>query len=327
MPDTEANQEAWPQSASQKPGCGFPSGRICACFSLETGALLSYAVGNKKSSELPLFRTQWATFAKGDIFMGDKGFCSYYDIAKLKERGVDSVVTLARRKPANSHTSIKVFAPDDLLIAWPRPKYNPGLSYDRETLQKLPEQLFLRQIKVQVKQPGFRAKEFYIVTTLTDPARYTKSEIAELYLRRWLVGLFFRDIKTTMGFDILRCQTPEMVRKEILMYFIAYNCIRRLMFQASESAKVKLRSISFKGSLQAIRNWAPRLTTANLSKSEKRSMLADLMIAVASSKVFHRPGRSEPRCLKRRLKPYQLLTKPRGEMIEIQHRSRYEKRA
>jgi len=101
MPDTPQNQTVWPQISSQKPGCGFPTARVCACFSLETGALLSHAIGSKKSHELPLFRQQWNIFKEGDVFLGDKGFCSYFDIESLKKRGVDSVVTLARRPPGN----------------------------------------------------------------------------------------------------------------------------------------------------------------------------------------------------------------------------------
>jgi len=121
MPDTPENQEVWPQSASQQPGCGFPAARICACFSLTNGALLSYATGNKKSHELRLFRQQWKTFKPGDIFLGDKGFCSYFDMAQLRDHGVDSVVTLARRAPVRSVKSLKKLGTDDLLITWPRP--------------------------------------------------------------------------------------------------------------------------------------------------------------------------------------------------------------
>lgn len=138
MPDTPGNQEVWPQSAAQKPGCGFPSARVCACFSLESGAMLSYAVGNKKNNELPLFRQQLDTFRPGDIFLGDKGLCSYFDMVKLKELGVDSVLTLARRKPASKSNCLKQIGENDLLIKWDRPKYNPGLSYSRETLDQLP---------------------------------------------------------------------------------------------------------------------------------------------------------------------------------------------
>ena len=327
MPDTPLNQSIWPQSSNQKQGCGFPTARVCACFSLETGSLLSYEVGNKKNHELPLLRNQWKTFKKGDIFLGDKGFCSYYDIAKFQEQSVDSVVTLARRKPFSKSNCQRVFAPNDLLIKWKRPKYNPRLSYSKDTLEQLPEELMLRQVRVVASQPGFRTKEFFIVTTLLDPEKYPSQEIAELYLKRWDVELFFRDIKITMGMDILRCQSPEMIRKEILMNFIAYNCVRRMMCEAAEKANLQVRKISFKGSLQAIRSWSPQLNSGELSRVEKERLLYDLLGAISSLPLTERPGRSEPRCLKRRPKAYQLLTKPRHQMREIAHRSKYTKKS
>ena len=323
MPDTPANQVVWPQSSTQKPGCGFPSARVCACFSLESGSLLSYAIGNKKNHELPLLRQQWKIFKPGDIFLGDKGFCSYYDVVKFKEQAVDSVITLARRKPVSRSKCLKVLGPNDLLIKWDRPKYTPQLSYTRETMAQLPEELPLRQIQVVVDQPGFRTTGFYIVTTLLDPVKYPSKEIVGLYLKRWDVELFFRDIKITMGMDVLRCQSPDMIRKEILMNFIAYNCVRRLMYEAAEEADLYVRQVSFKGSLQAIRSWSPQFEGDKLSKAERNKLLNDLYGAVTGLPLPQRPGRSEPRCKKRRPKAYQLLTKPRHEMKEIEHRNRY----
>ena len=323
MPDTPDNQEAWPQSASQKPGCGFPTARICACFSLESGALLSYAIGNKKSSELPLFRKQWKMFKQGDIFLGDKGFCSYFDIANLEKQGVDSVITLARRTPVTAAGSLKKLGDNDLLIKWERPVYNAILSYSKDAWEELPEELVLRQIKVTVPHPGFRTQGFYIVTTLLDAKLYPAEQIAELYFKRWDVELFFRDIKTTMGLDILRCQTPEMIRKEILMYFIAYNCVRRLMYEAAEEADIAVRVVSFKGSVQALRNWEPHLNQTKISRAEHFRLISDLYDAMTNTPIRQRPGRQEPRCLKRRPKNYQRLTSPRHKMKEIPHRSTY----
>jgi len=323
MPDTFANQEVWPQSSSQKLGCGFPIARMCACFSLKSGALLSYALGNKKNHELPLFRQQWNTFKRGDIILGDKGFCSYFDIANLKKKGVDSVVTLARRAPINAANSLKRFGSDDLLITWPRSAYKTNLSYSIDAWAKLPEELLLRQIKVTVKYPGFRTQKFHIVTTLLDAAKYPAEELAGLYFKRWDVELFFRDIKTTMGMDILRCQTPEMIRKEILMHFIAYNCIRRLMCEAAKEVDLKVRVVSFKGSVQALRNWEPHLNQAKISRTERFRLISDLYAAMTNTPILQRPGRSEPRCLKRRKKNFQLMTTPRHEMREILHRNSY----
>jgi hypothetical protein len=322
MPDTPENQGAWPQWSSQKPGCGFPTARICACFSLESGALLSYAIGNKKSHELLLFRKQWPLFKRGDLFLGDKGFCSYFDIASLEKQGVDSVVTLARRAPVRPSGSLKL-GPDDLLITWERPLYTPKLSYSKEAWEALPPELFLRQIKVRVKHPGFRTQWFHIVTTLLDATRYPAEELAELYFKRWDVELFFRDVKTTMGLDILRCRTPEMIRKEILMYFIAYNCVRRLMYEAAKEADIEVRAVSFKGSVQALRSWEPHLNQAKISREERFRLISDLYDAMTNTPIRQRPGRSEPRCLKRRKKNYQLMSAPRHEITVIPHRSKY----
>jgi hypothetical protein len=304
MPDTPGNQAVWPQPASQKPGCGFPSARICACFSLASGTLLSYAIGNKKSHELPLFRQQWKTFKPGDIFLGDKGFCSYFDIAALAVQGIDSVVTLARRAPVRAANCLKKLGADDLLIAWQRPVYPAKQSYSKEAWEELPEALILRQIKVTVPCPGFRTQQFYVITTLLDAVQYPAAELADLYFQRWDVELFFRDIKTTMGMDVLRCQTPEMIRKEILMHFIAYNCIRHLMSEAAKEANLAVRTVSFKGSLQALRNWEPHLNHAKISKAERFRLICDLYEAMTDTPIQQRRGRSEPRCRKRRPKNY-----------------------
>lgn len=141
MPETEENQQVWPQQRHQKAGCGFPQASICACFNLHTGGVLSYDVGNKKSHELPMLRNQRDTFQPGDIFLGDKGFCSYYDVSRLKDRGVDSVITLARRRPVTEAESVKILGTDDQLIHWPKPSRNKASSYSQADLDGLPETL------------------------------------------------------------------------------------------------------------------------------------------------------------------------------------------
>lgn len=316
MPDTAANQDVWPQQKNQKPGCGFPQAAICACFNLRNGALLSYEVGNKKSHELPLLRKQWDTFRPEDIFLGDKGFCSYFDIYSFKQREVDSVLTLARRLPATEITATKVLGDNDLLIQWNKPIRAKTSSYSLEDWQMLPETLQLRQIKVSVDAPGFRVSSFYIITTLLDHEQYPAGELADLYFERWDVELFFRDIKTTMGMDVLRCKSPEMIRKEIVMHFIVYNCIRNLIVESACSKKVKVRRVSFKGSIQALRQWEPHLNQESLTRKEQLKYLQKLYELIGDNLVPERPGRSEPRAVKRRPKPFRLLTAPRREMLE-----------
>ena len=321
MPDTPENQEVWPQTAQQKPGCGFPLAYMCACFNLQTGALLSYELGNKKSHELLLLREQWNTFESGDIFLGDKGFCSYYDVAKFKDQGVDSVITLARRQPVTANNADQILGDDDLLIHWPKPKWSKRLSYSKAEWEALPEKLVLRQIKVHVQEPGYRTQSFFIITTLTDASLYSADDVAGLYLQRWDVELFFRDIKTTLGMDILRCKSPSMVRKEILMHFIVYNCLRLLMLKAADQADVSVRMISFKASIQTLRQWEP-LLKSDMSAAEQARLMSLLCDSLAASVIHSRPGRREPRCKKRRPKNFQRMTRPRHEMQETLHRSK-----
>lgn len=322
MPDTKTNQQRWPQQSQQKEGCGFPTARICACFSLATGGLLSFKLGNKKSAELPLLRQQYDTFRQGDIFLGDKGFCSYFDMVNLKKRGVDSVITLARRHPVAAKDAIKALGKNDLLICWKKPVWNKRSAYTHEQWEALPHELRLRQIHVTVTVPGFRTESFYIITTLTDSDQYTAEELAELYLQRWRAELFFRDLKTTIGMDVLRGKSPEMVEKEIIMHFIAYNSIRMLIFEAAEETGTPVDRISFKGALQALRQWQPHFLS-RWSKRKRIQMISALYDVIAAAKIPDRPGRSEPRCVKRRPKPYQLLTKARHWMKETPHRGKY----
>lgn len=160
-----------------------------------------------------------------------------------------------------------------------------------------------------MKNKGFRVQSFIIVTTLLDADKYTSSDIADLYYQRWDVELFFRDIKTTMGMDILRCKTPQMVEKEITMHLIVYNCIRSLMIEAAESLEVLPRLISFKATIQALRQWQYLLNYSSENHLKIRQYLIDVII---DSTLFQRLGRSEPRCVKRRPKPGPLMTQPRA---------------
>lgn len=325
MPDTEENQQVWPQPGQQKPGCGFPLAKIPGCFSLQTGGLLSHEMGNKHQHELPLLRKQYGVFEASDILLADKAFCSYYDMAMLAKRRVDTVVTLARRKPRSEVQADAKLGPDDYLIHWRKPKLTTHQNFTQQQWDERPSQLQLRPIKVLIDPPGFRTQKFYLVTTLLDADRYPAHELAELYFHRWEVELFFRDIKTTLGMDILRCKTPDMIHKEILMHFIAYNCVRRLMCEAAEKSGKPVRQISFKGSIQALRSWEPHLNQTDISRRERSRLIGLLYDGITQKTLLLRPGRTEPRAIKRRHKNYQLLNQPRHEMQVIQHRNRYRK--
>lgn len=212
---------------------------------------------------------------------------------------------------------------DDLLIQWPKPAWNKVLSYSKTEWHALPDHLTLRQIKVTINIPGFRTQSLYLITTLTDSDKYSAAELADLYYQRWNVELFFRDIKTTMGMDVLRCRTPALVEKEILMHLIVYNTIRLLMVEAATKVKQSPRHISFKASIQALRQWEPHFNRMDLSEREQLRLMKLLREAIAANVLPQRLGRREPRCVKRRPKPFPLLTAKRHHMKEISHRNRY----
>jgi len=320
MPDTAANQKEWPQTKAQKPGCGFPQAKLVGMFSLENGVLIDWAEGNKHDSEQTLFRKLWKHFAPNDIFLGDTAFGSYAAIATLQQRGVDSVTPIHQSRKFNFRQGKKL-GTRDRLVTWQKPVY-PKPGWSKTEWQKIPDTLIVRIVEIKVHQKGFRVQKYVLSTTLIDPKEWPAKRLGELYFRRWSVELFFRDIKTTMGMDILRCRTPEMVRKEIIMHAIAYNCIRGLMQHAAILYDISIERISFKGTSDTLRQWADAFNI-HAGKPRKQAQMLDALLAIiAEDTLPYRPDRSEPRAKKRRPKPYQLLTKPRHEMVVSASRRR-----
>jgi len=311
MPDTPKNQRAFPQPSNQKKGCGFPVAKLVGCFCLASGALLHWAEGTQHVHERKLFRKLFDFFRPDDIALTDRGFCSYVDIALLLRAGVDTVMRLHQARPSDLRKG-KRLGPNDRLVTWQKPKQRPrgGSAAD---WRRVPDTLTLRLVYVSVAVPGWRTQSLVVVTTLTDPIRYSAADIAKLYLRRWAVELFFRDIKMTLGMDVLRCQTPAMVRKEIAMHAIAYNLIRGLMQQAAALYHVPIERLSFKGSVDTLRQWAATLNAASGQPREQARLFNQLLQILAEDIVPLRPDRAEPRVRKRRPKAYPLMTHPRRD--------------
>jgi hypothetical protein len=321
MPDTPENQGKYPQSKKRKPGCGFPEMRIAAVFSLATGVLLRCAYGSRYVSERALFRQLWDGLELDDVLLADRGFCGFAEFFFLLQRGIDSVMRLHQRRSVGVRL-VKRLGPGDLLVLWTKMRPCPK-GFTREQWAAVPDTLQVRHVAFSVDIPGFRSQNITIATTLTDARRYPATAFAELYRRRWCVELYFRDIKISLGMDVLRCLSPEMVEKELAMHIIAYNLIRATMLQAAHAANKEIERISFKGTCQALREWMPLLACA--SRRQLRGLHVALLYAIARAPVPNRPNRTEPRARKRRPKNYQLLNKPRHQFKEIHHRNRYTK--
>jgi hypothetical protein len=310
-PDTPKNQRAFPQSARQETGCGFPLVRWVALFSLSSGALLEVVLGNKHKAELKLFRKLWHHLKAGMIFLADRGFCDFVTIVALCCRKVDSVLRLNSSR-SHDFRKGKRLGRYDRLVTWQKPQRKPRTA-TKKLWRSLPEQLTLRLICFPVAIPGFRPHKIILVTTLLDPVGYPAAELAQLYLRRWRVELFLRHIKTTMQMDHLSCKSPQMLYREILMHLIAYNFIRVLMVEAASIHDIDLERISFKGSLDTVQHFS--LVIARARTVRQRNQLTLIMLgALAGDPLPQRPNRVEPRSTKRRPKAYPFLTKPRAEL-------------
>ena len=319
-PDTRKNQRAYPQSRSQKPGCGFPLIRLVGVFSLATGVLLDYAKGNKHHHELRLLWKLLEGFRPGDLALADRGFCNYVLLALLPLRGVAALFRLHQRRPADLRKGRRL-GKNDRLFTWSKPLQKPRwlpLSWWR----KVPAQLTVRVIRFKLCSPGFRPESVTLVTTLLDPRKYSAQDIAQLYARRWKIELWFRDIKTSLGMEVLRCKSPGMLHKELEMFFIAYNLIRCLIVQAGACNHVELDRMSFKGTVDSVRQFSLAIAQAR-SKNKQQQLIVDLLEVIARDQVPERPDRREPRAVKRRPKPFPLLNKPRDQYKEVLHRNRY----
>jgi hypothetical protein len=305
LPDTPANQTVYPQQSGQKPGLGFPIVRIVGIICLSSGALLNGAVGSfsgKGCSEQTLLRGMLDSFRPGDLAMGDAFFATYFLLVWLIENGVDGVFEqLGTRKRVTDFRRGKHLGPKDHLIEYLKPKQKPDWM-SQEDYDRAPQSITVREMKTKGK---------VLVTTLLSPKTYPKHELKELFKQRWHVELDLRNIKTTLGMETLSCKTPEMIEKEIWVYFLAYNLIRLLMAQSALLADILPRQLSFKHTVQLWLAWSRNTQAADIQADE-----GVLFILIAQKIVGNRPGRVEPRAVKRRPKPYPLLMEAREKARE-----------
>lgn len=311
MPDTEANQQEYPQPGSQKPGLGFPVARLVVVLSLACGAVLAVAVGRSKgpqSSETMLFHSLPAHLERDDVVLADRFYCSYGEVALLLTRGIDIVMRLHQRRQVDFRGGRRV-GREDHVVAWTKPKRPAWMN--EATYAGLPAPVAIRVLRVCVPQRGFRTRVVLVATTLLDAQVYPKEDRAGLYRARWYAELELRSIKQTMQMDVLRCKTPAMVRKEIWGHLLVYNLLRAAMAQAALGHGVVPRQVSLQGTRQTLAAFHSLL--APMPSTERERVVSIVLSAIASHRLGTRPDRSEPRACKRRPKPYPLLRVPRQQ--------------
>lgn len=312
MPDTEDNARAFGKPGNQHGPTAFPVARLVVLICWATGALWDLALGpcrGKSTGEQTLFRSLRSALSRGEVLLGDRLFGTYCDIALLLAQGVDVVFRLNATRRIDFRRG-QHLGPEDHLVTWHKPTtLPPGLS--AEEFAAIPDQLTVREVRVRVTTPGFRTRTVVLVTTLTDPHEITPHDLSDLYRQRWHAELNLRSIKSVMKLDVLRCQTADMVRKEIWMHALAYNLLRSLMCSAAEQHGCPVRELSFKASQQLLQAFHHQLLIAAPTALE--SLCRTLIQALGVHRVGDRPDRYEPRKRKRELKPYPPMKLTRHE--------------
>jgi hypothetical protein len=301
--DTQANQAEFPQPSSQEPGLGFPQVRQLVAISLSSAVVLDVQIGpveGKHTGELSLFRRMMPVFRRGDVVVADANFDSFVDMATLKRDRVCFVGAMGGSR--TSPFTGKCRCIEDKKVTLKRPRFDRN-RFTREQWESLPKSLTVRIIRYRTNS---RSEEITIITTLIDQKLYPARDIAALYGYRWNCELDLRSIKTIMGMEELRCKTPEMLRREIYNFFLAYNLVRAAMADAARITDQEPRQLSFKNAMQVI------IEFATLTRTDDRT-IAHVLWSIAGKNVGNRPGRKEPRKIKHRRSKYPLMTRPRQE--------------
>jgi len=308
MPDTPENQEEFPQLSSQTPGVGFPIARACAVLSLANACIDDVAIGpyaGKETGETALLRKVLDSFKPGDVMLADRYFCSYFMLAILKLRGVDVCMRLHQLRKVD-HSKVKWLGNNDYIDTWHRPTKAKWMS--QELYDSLPEQMEIRVVTFNARTDN-QTEPLNVATTLLDHEKYPANEIGKLYSYRWHAELDIFSIKQSLNLDHLRCKSPDMIRREFWTTLLAYNIVRLVCAQAASVHDKLPRQMSF--------TIACNTLLSQWMFPPKESVRAELgrhnLFQISCNEVGNRPGRIEPRVLKRRPKSYSLMTRPRNQ--------------
>lgn len=316
MPDTEELQQYFEQPSGQGKGCGFPVSSLLALVHVNSGMIQKILVSPYRTHDMKRVSELHPELRRNDVILKDRGFCSFAHLSLLLQRNVHGVFRMHQRQKVDfragrafskpnqyrkgkpSSRWLKKLGKKDQLVQWHRT--NPAPSWmTQEQRALLPQTIVVRELRYRIIKPGFRSKEITLVTTLVDVEKYPKEALAKLYATRWEIETNFRHLKITMGMDILKCRTKDGVLKEIYAFVLVYNLVRLVMLEAAKRQAVPPNSISFIDALRWLRI-APHGR--------------ELPVLITNP---HRPGRVEPRVIKRRPKQYKLMNKPRAELRKI----------
>lgn len=327
LSDEEANQKEYPQPSAQKKGCGFPVMYVTGVLCLATGQFIKSLAGKRTHDARSLFQLL-PGFGKGDVVLADRAYCSYTLIYLLLQQGAHSIMRLHQARNAKQlWKSGKKLGQSSRLVTLRKSSKLCRCGISQEQWDTLPREMEVRLVKIIGKDRHGKRKTMYVVTTLLCPLVYTDKDIGEAYASRWLVEVKFRDIKTTLGMEMIRVKSPEMARKTLRMILLSYNLVKVIQLEALYMSDICIDHLSLKGTTDLIMEFRVNLRGTQDKPQKLKDEYKEVLKQISGRLFRIRPGRSEPRVIKSRPKPFQYLSEPRGECKEILHRGKYRKAA
>jgi hypothetical protein len=314
MPDTPKNQARYPHPKTQKAGVGLPIARAVAIISLATACVMDLAIGpykGKETGETALLRSMLGSLVAGDVAVMDRYYCSFMMIALLLSQGTQVCARKHQRRHSDFRRGRRLGKYDHVIV-WTRPPRPEWM--DEETYAQIPETLELREIRYNIVEPGRRTRTIDVITTLVDADLYSKEDIAELFGFRWNSELDIRSIKSNLNLGHVRCKSPEMVHREVWTTILGYNLIRTTAAGAALLHERQPRQISFTSTCQYVLASWMQLSCGLIAATRLEAYLELMLKQIAGCEVMNRPGRLEPRVLKRRRHGYKLMHKPRPQL-------------
>jgi hypothetical protein len=280
-------------------------------FNTRTGMAVDALTAPMRTHEASLASTMHDRLSRSDLVLGDDSFGTYALFASLNQRGAFGLFPLHHKRitdftPGRGFTDsaekdlprsrwIKSLGKEDQIVEWFKPKQRPRW-ISRPAWKQIPESMIVRELRRTVSRPGFQPVTLTVATTLLDPVAYPADELMALRIRRWDVETDLQHLKTTMGMAVLHCKTVDGVKKELWVFLMIYNLVRRLMILAAQRQLVSVSRIGFASALHWLRH----------------ARVGDTMPILAV--IPHRPNRMEPRVIKRRPKPYDIMIRPRKQL-------------
>ena len=305
MPDEPSLVEEFGYADTRHGRSRFPVARITFIELAGLKVIWDYRLDDYRCSEESQLYDLWHILPTGCICLLDRKFCSFYNLAKLRQRRIGVVTPLhQRRDPWRLIRLGRPLGKDEWLVPL---NLAPQLRR-RYHDASLPKRLWVRLIRVRFWR-GQRRHTLWLVTTLIGPRKYPRAEVAELYRTRWGIETRIGSLKTTLEMNVLRSKSPAAVRREVASIILGHNVVWMLVHESSQATDTPAQDISFAGAVKTVLAFSFGL--GHCTGAVRQRLHQRMLLHIARQTNHHPFDRVEPRLIKREVARYAYLREPR----------------